>query len=121
MPVWITVSARDGSVVRVDEPQKQVHRHLGGQVTFVGALPSLNAFLLAQSEAPDLPIHPWAQTPVHADVFLQGVEVRGDLAVIASDRHGREADLDVDAAVQLLCPALNVEKKKSAHADPRSE
>lgn len=102
MTQWLKVTS-DGSMQVVNDAQKRVGQHLGGEITFVGALPSLNAFLLARVTSEDPARHAWSSL----GVFLQDTDVRGDVAVICSGEDGREEDLDVHGVRRLISELRN--------------
>ena len=86
-----TGSAMRGLCVRVDGrrevvewPQRDVHRHLGGPLTIVGAWPECGAVAVALRESAAAP-----------NPAVPGA--RGDVWIGATDEAGEEADLDVAA------------------------
>ena len=115
MTVWMRVAC-DGTVSTMRGPHEEVHKHLGGQVTFVGALPSIGAFILARADASECPCHPWA-VGAAPGVFLESTEVRGDLAVVCSDSDGAAADLDVRTATRLLRPVSGAGEKNGPRVE----
>lgn len=76
-------------------PQSSISAALGGPISFVGALPQVNAFIVARREA-DVGGTEWLSGPFHTP------GVRGDVIVFASGEAGEEEDLDVNEAVALL-------------------
>ena len=101
MPTWMKISCDGTRIARINVPQERVYAHLGGPVTFVGAIPSLNAIIVARADAPDMPVHACMATRAR-ECFFDGAVVRGDIAVIASGENGEEEDLDVRAATAAL-------------------
>ena len=90
MTLWLLVS-HDGTSVRKRTPLGDVHKHLGGPVTFVGAIPSADAFVVARTNC-ELPMHVWNGK----GLFFEDSEVvRGPIAIVASDDNGDEIDLDL--------------------------
>lgn len=88
----------DGAHREVDVEHARVAEHLGGPVTFVGALHAIDAVVVGLQASALLPRHPLTH---RRDVFFSD-EVRGPLLVVASDERGRERDLDVEACLDLL-------------------
>jgi hypothetical protein len=76
---------------------REVASNLGGSVGFVGALPDLNVFIVARVPCTDCP-HKLYDT--HARHFHE--VPRGTLVFIASDRRGREIDVDAEALFAIL-------------------
>ena len=72
MPTWMKISCDGTSITRINVPQEQVYAHLGGPVTFVGAIPALNAIYAEQNIAADI-------RPFFADVA--GVMASADLII----------------------------------------
>lgn len=90
-------------VLPVDGPPRAIHinqrtvaMHLGGPVTFIGALPDLRAVLVACVDA-TCPNPLLAFPPVD---LLQ--PACGEVVVVASDDDGEECDLDVHAVCEAL-------------------
>ena len=81
----------DGTRERVKWQQSAVAAHLGGAVTFVGALDDLSVFLVGVADATD-DVNALART--HPWLFLEP-NVRGPVVFIASDPDGDEMDVDV--------------------------
>ena len=96
MTLWLLVS-HDGTSVRKYTAQGDVHKHLGGPVTFVGAIPSADAFVVARSDC-ELPMHVWNGK----GLFFEGSEVRGPIAIVASDDKGDEIDLNLGQVFVVL-------------------
>jgi hypothetical protein len=97
MPRWVLV-APDGTVEERNSAQGKVHEHLGGPLTIVGAIPSLNAVVVALRDAGHLDRHGWNGR----SHFFAGDDVRGAVAVVASDDRGEEEDLDVNEFLSLV-------------------
>lgn len=97
MPHWILV-APDGTVQERNSAQEKLHEHLGGPLTIVGAIPSLNAVLVALRDAGHLDLHAWNG----CSDFLADDDVRGSVAIVATDEHGEEEDLDVNEFLSLV-------------------
>lgn len=98
MPTWLLVRA-DGRCETKNEGQRTVHTHLGGPVTFIGAIPSLNAVILGRRDSENLPVHSWGAR----NLFFEEVRnVCGDIAIVASDDDGEEVDLDVQECLGVV-------------------
>ena len=82
----------DMQFTEYDIPQKETATVMGGRITFVGAIPELNAYLCALCQSEHL--KEWKHLP-----FMEE-NVRGDVFVIASDEEGGEIDLDINKAKQ---------------------
>ena len=96
MPRWIVVT-HDARVQTTHGPQRDVHKHLGGPLTFVGAIPSLDAVVLSRLESENLPVHEWNGWAV----FFDDLTVRGCIAIVSSNEDGDEQDLDVNEFMSL--------------------
>lgn len=89
----ICVRCEENGVMSVCEcPQKDVARHLGGSIGFVGAIPELNIFILAGTQT---------DRPVNTTIYTHGKRfhevAHGPLFFIASDENGDEIDVDVES------------------------
>ena len=99
MSVCLLVHA-DGARERVVWDQRAVATHLGGAITFVGALHDLHVVVVGLADAPaDLDVNALARTHPH---LFHEADVRGPVVFVGSDDDGEEMDVDVDA----LCGAL---------------
>ena len=83
----------DGTRECVKWPQTSVAAHLGGAVTFVGAMNDLQVFLVGVADSTE-DVNALART--HPWLFLER-DVRGPVVFIASDPDGDEMDVDVPA------------------------
>lgn len=86
-----------GVAIPFDGPQSSIEAMFDGALTFVGAIPEVDAFVVA---AKDHVGQLNALCAEHAEFFH--AEARGDLVILASNDQGQEVDLDVDATLQLL-------------------
>jgi hypothetical protein len=94
--------APDGAYDVINRPQSSIEEILGTPVTFVGALPEADAFVVATRECIG-PVN--ALCIRHPECFHD--EAHGDVIIFASDANGGETDLNVDAVVCLV----SVEKR----------
>ena len=97
MTLWVIVDV-EGRVERRHTPQREVHQHLGGPITIVGAMPSLNAVIVSLQDSADLCEHSWNG----CGFFMPETTVRGCIAIVASDEGGEEQDLDVNEMLTLV-------------------
>ena len=88
----------DGSRQPVRCAQRDAHALLGGPLTIVGAVPEVDAVIVARREPDDAaPPHPFFRGQRDG-----GQDVRGDVLVVASDADGAEMDLDLGACLRCL-------------------
>lgn len=97
MTRWILVT-HDARIQTKDVPQRDAHKHMGGPLTFVGAIPSLNAVVLSRLDSENLPVHEWNGY----NFFFSDLTVRGCIAIVSSSEDGDEQDLDVNEFLSLL-------------------
>lgn len=83
----------------VEWRQEEIEARLGAPLTFVGALPEADAFIVATRERVGPLNVACARRP---DAFHKAAH--GDIVVLASDEAGREVDLDVARVLALLAP-----------------
>ena len=79
-------------------------------MTFVGALPDLQAFVVACVDPPASPVA-WRS---HHLFFPEATHVQGDVLIVASDEEGDEVDLDVLCAEERV--RLTGEQQEAAKA-----
>ena len=113
MTLWILVST-DGKIEQRDAPQKDVHQHLGGPITFVGAIPCLNAIVMSRRDGETFEPHAWNKL----NLFFDRETVRGPIAIVCSNECGEEEDLDVN---ELRCYVGSVKIKVSSKEEKASE
>jgi hypothetical protein len=82
----------------VELEQGKIHEALGGKITFVGAIPQANAFVVARREC-DPASQEWEGAP--PSIFCE-TKFGGDVVLFASNDRGEEEDLDVEAAATAL-------------------
>lgn len=88
----------DGSRQPVRCAHRDAHALLGGPLTIVGAVPEVDAVIVARREPDDAaPPHPFFRGQRDG-----GQDVRGDVLVVASDAEGAEMDLDLGACLRCL-------------------
>lgn len=85
-----------GTPREVHMDQRDASRFLGGQVTFVGALPHLNVVLVGRACTEGLAENAHLRTLVLRGDAEDGVP-QGDVLCIGSDEDGEACDVDVDA------------------------
>lgn len=88
----------NGTRSQVHWRHEEVSNQLGGRITFVGAIPSLNVFIVARRE--DDEVMSLCENPYCLDkeVFMTP-SVRGPMVFLATDDEGEPIDVDVHALV----------------------
>ena len=90
--------ATDGRVSAVTWPHREVSQRLGGPITFVGAIPSLNAVVVAREEGDSLDPNPFCDALVRTGcIGSECGHIRGHILVVGSDDDGEECDVDAEA------------------------
>jgi hypothetical protein len=108
MSVCLLVHA-DGTRERVVWDQRAIATHLGGAITFVGALDDLHAVIvgLAREAAADLDVNALARTHPH---LFHDTDVRGPVVFVGSDDEGEEMDVDATALLAALHTTTSAQK-----------
>lgn len=91
MPLCIECDC-DGTLHAFTIDQRQIARHLGEPIGFVGAIPELNIFIVGIRDSTQ-PINKTFAT--HREHFHE--TARGTLVFIASDAEGNEIDVDQES------------------------
>lgn len=92
MPVCVIVSDTD-EWATFNIRHQSVSQHLGGPVTFVGAVPTLHVFAVGLVDTAGCNENFACQD---GDIFME-LPVHGPVMFIATDDYGEPMDVDVDA------------------------
>ena len=68
-----------------------------GKITFVGAIPELEAFVVGSIDPVKKNLNPFCKNKYYFEE-----DVRGDVIVIGSDKDGNGMDLDCEKAIEII-------------------
>ena len=99
MPSACLLVSSCGTIKHISANQDDVHKILGGKITFVGAIPEFNAFVVAARDSNEQ-VHAWNEDD--RVIASKSHTVRGSILIGASDEDGNETDLDTHGVCKWL-------------------
>ena len=98
MSVCSLLLRENGDQEELQCAHEEVHSKLGGKITFVGGIPTVNTFVVGLKDAETLPINTFC---LNEDIFME-LPVKGPVVFVATDEDGEPVDVDIAYVKHLL-------------------